>query len=273
MEKKFKILFLIIALSITQSCAFFKDKNSNLNYNCDEIFYQLNDRYKLFLELDKKEIRTRQQLEVPTTSKLEELSVFSKIVEAVKNAPDNAKLIPVDLRYYKNVDLGNIVISNVNQKYLSTFLKTSKYSQGFFALINFNNKTVKYFPVEINKFFSPGEIKRKDLANVEIVINVSDSKRISGNMKFSANQQVSIVADNIQDPYRLDLRESSNMQFNMDKKWVMSVYSFENSNLKDGKVTTGFFKFINNKNSQVKLQKFNKSTGKCYIDSKANKLQ
>ncbi|MFM7620283.1 MAG: hypothetical protein ACKO47_01575 [Alphaproteobacteria bacterium] len=273
MIKEFKIFCLFIALLVTQSCSLFTDKNSNLNYNCDEIFYQLNDRYKLFAQLDKKEIRTRQQLEVPTVSRLDELSVFSKIIEAVKNAPANAQLIAVDLRHYKNVDLGNIVISNVNQSYLSTFLKTSKYSQGFFALINFNNKTIKYYPVEINKVFNAGEIKRRDLDNTEIVINVSDSKRISGNMKFSANQQVSIIADNIIDPYRLDLRESSNMQFNLDKKWVMSVYSFENSYLKDGKVTTGFFKFINNKNSQVKLQKFDKSTGKCYIDSNTNKLK
>ncbi len=264
---------LIATLLFVQSCQFFKANNVKLKYDCDEIFTEANQRYSLFEELNKKEINNRQKLSVPTVSSLEELSVFSKIIEAIKNSKINSKFIPVDLRYYKNVELGNIVVSNITPALLSTYLKTSKFSQGYFALVNINKKSVKYLPQKINKIFSEGEINRQDLADSEIVINVSNSNRIFGNMKFASNQQISIIADNIKEPYRLDLRESSNMQFNLDKKWIMSFYSFENSFLKNGKITTGFFKFINNKNSQVKLQKFTRSIGKCYIDNNANKLK
>ena len=48
----------------------------------------------------------------------------------------------------------------------------------------------------------------------------------------------------------------------------MNLYSFENSLLDGGKITTGFFKYLNNKNSYVKIHKFNKSFSKCLADDK-----
>ena len=263
----------LIVLLLAQSCSFVNSKNSKLKYDCNEIFFEVNQRHQLFNDLTSLEIKKRQKQSLPTTSKIYEDSVFSKIIQAVKVAPENAKLIPVDLRYYKKVDLGNIIVSNIKPSLLSTFLKTSKYSQGYFALINFNKQQVKYFPVQVNKTFPVSQIDRNDLEGAELVFNVSNSQEISGNMKFSPNQQVSIIADNISKPYRLDLRESSNMQFNLDKKWLMNFYSFENSKLIGGKITTGYFKFVNNKNSQIKIHKFNRSTAKCYVelnDSKFN---
>lgn len=273
MNSKSLIVFLFFILLSTQSCQFFSNKNNKLNYDCDEIFNELNHRYSLFAELSKNEIKNRQNIEVDTVSSLDKLSVFSKIIEAIKNAPINAKFIAVDLRNYKKVNLGNIIIANINPKLIATYLKTSKYSQGYFALVNLNKKSIKYFPQQVNKVFESGEINRNDLSESEIVINVSDSELISGNMKFPSNQIISIIADNIKKPFRLDLRESSNMQFNLDKKWVMAIYSFENSFLKDGKITTGFFKFINNKNSRINIQKFTRSNSKCYIDKIGNKLK
>ena len=40
-------------------------------------------------------------------------------IEAIKNAPINAKYIAVDLRNYKKVNLGNIIIANINSKLIS----------------------------------------------------------------------------------------------------------------------------------------------------------
>lgn len=265
--KNYTVILAFITLVMTQSCGFINSKNPRLHYDCNEIFFEINQRHQLFLDLFDQEIKKRQKQSLPTTSKINEDSVFSKIIQAVKDAPLNSKLIAVDLRYYKKVDLGNIVVSNIKPSLLSTFLKTSKYSQGYFALINFNKAQIKYFPVLVNKNFSASQIDRNDLEEVELVFNVSNSKEISGNMKFSPNMQVSIIADNISKPYRLDLRESSNMQFNLDKKWLMNFYSFENSQLIGGKITTGYFKFVNNKNSQIKIHKFKRSTAKCYVEA------
>ena len=144
MNSKSLTVFLFFILLSTQSCQFFSNKNNKLNYDCDEIFNELNHRYSLFAELSKNEIKNRQNIEVDTVSSLDKLSVFSKIIEAIKNAPINAKFIAVDLRNYKKVNLGNIIIANINPKLIATYLKTSKYSQGYFALVNLNKKSIKF---------------------------------------------------------------------------------------------------------------------------------
>jgi hypothetical protein len=259
------ITFLLITLS---SCQHHLNDKNDYNLDCPDLVNEVNSRKNLFKDLSLQEKKYRMQIRVPTVSKINQLSVFSKIVEAVNNSKPNSKIIPVDLRFYKDVDLGNIIISNLDDNEINNFLKTSKYSQGYFALINFSNKKITILSPKVYKVFSRSVIDRNDLFDSEIVINVSNSKSIFGNMKFSANKKISIIADNIELPYRLDLREASNMQFNLNNKWIMNIYSFENSLLDGGKITTGFFKYLNNKNSYVKIHKFNNSKIKCLFDKK-----
>lgn len=265
-------LFLLLQFMFLQSCSFL-----NLGIkepgNCSDTKNELHQRYHLFKNLSAEEIKKRKNTKIPTVSALNELSVFSKMVSAVKKAKPNAKFIPVDLRYYKDVSLGEIMLSNSSQFFLKTFLKTSKYSQGYFAVMNFNHDKITIIPPEVKKVFETTEINRPDLAEAEIVINVSDAKHIGGNMKFSPEQHISIIADRISDPYRLDLRESSNLQTYLDQKWIMSVYSIENSTLDGGKKTTGFFRFVNNKNAKIYLDKFDNSDTQCYSDEYGTRLK
>ena len=62
------------------------------------------------------------------------------------------------------------------------------------------------------------------------------------------------------------------MQFNLNRKWIMPVYSLENSTTEHSKITTAFIQFVNNKNSQISLQKFYKSIAKCYAEDDINKF-
>ncbi|MCE3255381.1 MAG: hypothetical protein K0R25_875 [Rickettsiaceae bacterium] len=245
------------------------------NAQCSVINQELALRYSIFEKLDDEEIARRQTISVHTYSILDDFSVFSKIVESVKNAPMNAKMIPVDLRNYLDVGLGNIIITNyASDTALNIFLHNSKYSQGFFALINFGRSTITLIPPPSSEVPTREKIYRTDLNDSEIVINVSDAKNIAGNMKFSPNQKTSIIADRIKQPYRLDLRENSNTQFHLGNQWIMPVYSVENSDLNGGKVTAGFFQFINNSNSKgIVMDKFDKSEVLCYSDEKGPKFR
>src|SRR3989338_1283723 len=267
-----RFVFLILILLAGQSCVAIHNQFLKNSVDCEKSSSELNARQDLFGKLARKEIARRKKIDLTTYSALNHPSVFSKIVEAVKNAEKNARFIPVDLRYYEHVSLGNIKITNLSQSWLDAFLKTSKYSQTFFALINFNSEKITIAPPIFDKDFERQEILRDDLAASEIVLDVSHAKRLSGNMKFSSGQKVSIIANQIKTPYRLDLREASNMQFNLDRKWIMSVYSINGSSLSGGKDTTGFFRFVNNKNAQIKLDKFNRSTVACYIDANGAKF-
>ncbi len=267
--KKNKIL-IVSTLIFLSSCSIFSiEKN---NFDCQEVDREIELKRSLFKKLTNKELNQRSKIEVPTVSPLNKLSVFSEIVKEVKNAKKNQKFIAVDLRGYKKVDLGNIVISNSSPTLLYKHLKTSKFSQGFFALININSKSINIYPPEINKIFKKEKIKRGDLEDLEIIINVSNSEHIDGNMKFSLGQKFSLIADNISKPYRLDLREASNMQFNLNRKWIMNLYSIENNKLEGGKITTGLFKYINNKNSKILIHKFDNSSAYCYKDSNGQKF-
>ena len=116
-------------------------------------------------------------------------------------------------------------------------------------MINFGKDGVTIMAPPSQNQFKRKKIARKDLFGAELVINVSNSNSVHGNMKFSKNQKVSIIADNVKNPYRLDVREASNMQHNFNDKWIMSLYGIEGSNLDGGKDTTGLFKFVNNKNT------------------------
>lgn len=260
-----KKILIIFSLIILQSCVSIPKEHQNPD--CSLIGSEIDFRYSLFPNLSKEEISKRGKISVPTYSALDELSVFSKIIEAVLEAPTNSTIIPVDLRHYKNVFLGNIVFSNKENHWIKTTLKTSKYSQGFFVLINFSSNSIKIFTPPNSLFLTNQKIATKNLQNAEIVINVSDSKFIESNMKFAPNMKVSIIADRIQNPYRLDLREMSNMQFNLKNRWIMPLYSIEGSEVRGGKDTAGFFKFVNNKDAKsMDLHKFYKSEVGCYRD-------
>ncbi len=270
-----KFIFVIFAI-LMQSCAILPKLITVVD--CSEINAELGSRYSLFSEVAGEEVKKRSEVNVETVSALEEFSVVSEIVKSIKSAEKNAKLIPVDLRHYKNVSLGNIIISNISSdRLLEFFLKTSKFSQGFFTIINFNKDAVTIVPPTAAESFVKNlkreKIDRGDLSSAELVLNVSDSQHLGGNMKFPSNQKISIIADRITMPYRLDVREASNMQFNRNQQWVMSVYSIEESSLIGGKDTTGLFKFVNNKNTkEIKLDKFTGSRAACYTDPSNKKL-
>ena len=262
------ILFLaLIAPWLVSSCAIQNTwKNQYLEYNCQETLNEYNLRHNLFKKLDDNEIKRRQKIKIPAISRLEDNSVFSQIVENIKNAPKDAKFIPIDLRYYKDVDLTNIIISNESDFTLLPYLYSSKYSQGFFSIININQNSISIYPPEVLKFFKPQKIYRPDLAKSEIIINVSHANSIFGNMKFSKDIHFSLIANNITKPFRLDLREASNMQFNLNRKWIMPLYSLENSVTEDNKITTAYIKYVNNSNAKIRVTKFYKSETKCYTD-------
>ncbi len=265
----------LLALLLVQSCClpFFDYYSTKPTESCAGMHDELKNRYNLFKKLSKKEIKHRKKTKIKAVAKLDELSVISKIVEALDGAKAGSNLVAVDLRYYRKVEMGETIIANVSQNNLHSFLKNSKYTQGFFTVININSEFITVVPPSNSKEFDHLKIKRGDLANAEIVINVSDAKHISGNLKFSENQKVSIIADRVLEPYRLDLRESSNIQSLFNRKWVMSVYSLEGSKLKGGKKTTGYFKFINNYNSEIDIDKFKDSASGCYVDERGSKFK
>jgi len=261
-----KILLISIIVILTQSCSH-RIINHNFNVDCSNTQKEIVQRKQLFKNLSNKEIQRRQNISLPSISKLDDESVISIIYNALKNSPKDAEYILVDLRNYKAVDLINIIFSSESEFTLSPYLFTSKYSQGFFSMINFNQSSITILPPEVLKIFKPEKIFRPDLVDKEIIINASNSNSIFGNLKFAPNFKFSLIADNIKKPIRLDLREASNMQFNLNRKWIMPVYSLENSNTDLGKVTTAYIKYINNTNSKLYLQKFYKSQDKCYVDN------
>ena len=265
-------LSVIIFMIILQSCNTFP----KINTDCSKIDKEVHDRYSLFQDLNQDEISQRSQIEVPTYSDLNELSVFSKIVESVKKSPSDAKLIPVDLRNYLSVNLGNIIVSNIKNDFaFELFLKTSKYSQGFFAIINFGEDKITILdPTYGAQFFKKQEIYRSDLQDVELVFNAKDSQKIFANMKFNENQKVSLLAKNIKNPFQIDLREASNGQFNLGQKWIMSVYDISRSEISGGKKTSGYFLYVNNNDSKgIKLRKFSKSKVACYSNPSGFRLE
>lgn len=266
-----KILLLLFPL-ILQSC----NSVPKVPYDCGKIHEEIQTRYDLFPKLTEEEIKTRSQISVQTYSELHNLSVFSKIVKAIKEAPENTKLIPIDLRNYDTVNLGNIVVSNIKSDVsLNLFLNTSKYSQGFFALVNFGKNKITIFNQPYGEqLFDKEFIKRSDLQDVELVFNLQDSKKLIANMKFTKDQKISILAKNIQKPFRLDLREASNNQFSLGKKWIMSVYDVSNSDVLGGKKTGGYYLYVNNDEvKNMKLNKFNKSKVACYSNANGPKFE
>ena len=240
--------------------SFFDYYSNKSDENCQEIKSELESRYKLFKKLSQDEIKKRKKTDVPSFSNLDQISVFSKIVEAINNSEENSKFIAVDLRYYRNIYLGNIITSNLEPKDFESFAKKSKHHNDSYALINLSCKKITLSPSQKDKLFAKHHIKRSDLSNAEIVINISDAKHIEGNMKFSDNQKISIIADRIHDNYAIDLSKGGIMESLLNKKWIMSIY---NNQEKSASKTRGFFRFVDNNNSKVD---FDKSSKTCQIN-------
>jgi len=260
---------LLVLILILQSCNSFPD----INYNCNSSYKELSTRHNLFNKISDSERQSRSKTSLKTNSDLDKNSVLSHIVNSIKAVDRSSDIIPVDLRYYKHVFLGNIIVSNIKSDFaLNLFLKTSKYSQETFSLINFGKEKITIFwPIRSKK--GKYIISRSDLQDVELLINVSGSKNIVSNMKFTKNQEISILAKNIINPFSLDLREASNHQFNTGNKWLMNVYDISNSSIKGGKDTSGYYLYVNNKNSKISIHRFDKSKVQCYFDPYGPKFE
>ncbi len=141
-----KLLALILIL---QSCNSFPD----VSYNCKNSYKELYARHNLFDKIEENQVKLRLQTSLKTNSDLDKDSVLSNIVNSIKTADKNSDIIPVDLRYYKNVFLGNMIVSNIKSDFaLNLFLKTSKYSQETFSLVNFGKEKITIFwPIRSKK--------------------------------------------------------------------------------------------------------------------------
>jgi len=256
------LAFLFIAISVS---ACLPDISNLKKDNNDCKYHQSLSRHKLqlFPDLEKTEIERRRKINLDNLGDLEEEAVVPIIIQRVLDNKSN-DFITIDLRYYKSVSLGNVIFSNIKSDFdFKTFLLTSKYSQGFFSIFNFGKNSINILPPTTDRRFADIKIANKYSSDPEIIINVSGSGEIGGNMKFSENQNISIIADNIIEPSRLDLRESSNIQLHLNRKWIMNFYSVQNSKIVGGKVTNGLFRYINNKDSEIFIDKFTKSIIKC----------
>ncbi len=264
-------IIVITAILLLQSCATIPQHLRNPV--CSRIDDELNLRYYLFDKLDDKEISRRQKINVPTYVS-DDISVTGELIKSIYKASRGAKIIPVDLRYYRDVGLGNLIITNYpTDQRLNLALKTTKYSQGFFVLVNFGLDGITLVTFPDDKSLKRKKIYRSDLQDVEVLMNVSDSRWIIGNMKFTPNQKFSLLADRVAMPYSLDLRENSNVQFHLGEKWIMPVYSIEENEIMGGKDTAGFFQFVNNyKTKRINITKFNDSQVMCYKDDKGPKF-
>ena len=159
-----KLLSILCITFLIQSCSFNHLNDSIKNTDCKNTKQEIQSRLNLFKGLSSQELKNRRNVKIPSLSSLEDESVFSKIINAIKNSPKNSKYIIVDLRGYKDVDLTNIMISNESDFTLTPYLYSSKYSQGFFSLININESSITMSPPEVFKVFKPQKIYRPDLA-------------------------------------------------------------------------------------------------------------
>jgi hypothetical protein len=123
------------------------------------------------------------------------------------------------------------------------------------------------FPPEVFQAFQAFKINRPDLREAEIVINANNAKNLFGNLKFSSQRRFSLFSDHIFEPVRLDLREASSMQFNLNEKWIMPVYSIKNTHLKDSKISTVQMHYVDNEKSIINHTKFANSNASCYLFS------
>ena len=133
-----KLLSILCINFAVQSCSFNHLNDPLKNTDCKNTKQEIQTRLKLFKKLSNQDLKNRRNIKLASVSSLEDESVYSKIINAIKNSPKNSPYIAVDLRGYKDVDLTNIMVSNESDFTLTPYLYSSKYSQGFFSLININ---------------------------------------------------------------------------------------------------------------------------------------
>ena len=81
-----KKLFTLIFISlIIQSCSYNNLGDRFKKTDCNNSKQEIDSRLNLFKELSKKELKRRKNIKLPSVSSLEDESVFSKIVNAIKN--------------------------------------------------------------------------------------------------------------------------------------------------------------------------------------------
>ena len=91
-----KLLTYIFASLLIQSCSFNNLGDRFKATDCNSSKQEIDSRLKLFKELSKKELKIRHNIKLPSVSSLEDESVFSRIVNAIKNTPKDSKYIVVD---------------------------------------------------------------------------------------------------------------------------------------------------------------------------------
>ncbi|MDA7705085.1 hypothetical protein N8772_01220 [Rickettsiales bacterium] len=234
-------IILSLLLFLFSSCVSIK-KTGEQSYK-KEIKDIYQKRVNLFPKLSQKEIKKRQNKSLPTfdnnwhDKNSAAAIIKSSIIDSINN---NKKFIEIDLRYYRSVGLGNIMFSAIADEDLSNFLYFSKFDQQFFILFNFSQDRVTIIngqktPYDFDILYIKGNIKDK-----EIIFNVSNSKSVQCNIKFTPQQPIfSFLADNIKTA-PCDIREISNSLQNflynittldyIGTDWNMKLFSINGSN-------------------------------------------
>jgi hypothetical protein len=250
----------------------------SLTDDCSNTKAEIAKRVSLFPKLNITEIDRRKQIDINLASSSVKETILNKLIEAIHLAAENPPFLTVDVRYYKSASLANVIYSNIPDMELPAFLKTSKFNQGLFVLVNVNKDGVDIIPGDQVTDVTKTYIPRKDLTDSEFVINLSyimadshDQKVVSGNWKFTQGVYVSLIAEEISG-IGLDLRAASTWQELIKEHYTMPVYDLKGSNLLGGKVTTGKFTYVGNEAISGQLDKFKDSEVICYQDPNGQPL-
>lgn len=225
---------------------------------------RVDERNGLFPALSTREIDRRQDIDLPYSGEKE--SVYPIMRNAIINA-DGGPYIPVDLRYYKSVNWGNMIYANISNNKLASFTKFSRFNQKISILFNINDDNIQIIPgknIQDIQDIEAETINRSDLNGSEWVFNISNVGQAGSNIKFPKNVPYSIIADNVS-KLSLDFREASHAQVLFGKKWTMRIYSLKNSTVVSGKDTNGIIDYIDNEGLKiVNIGKFNNIKVGCY---------
>ncbi|QQV75257.1 hypothetical protein H6P87_00809 [Rickettsia tillamookensis] len=258
---------------------------SYLSPNIESLQKELEKRIVLFPTLSKEEKENRAKIKLMRDADIEvdKSSILEAIVKSLQDIKANAPYILLDLQYYKQIHLGNMMFSNFSSDLLlRMFLTLSKFHQGRFILFNKNEHGIKIIQgnkvhdldnmegikIEQEYGYSVYNIKVDGLESAEYVLNVSNIKAldsnaavVGGNLKFN-NQGVpfSIIAENIEN-IGFDLRAASTFQEIFAKIFSyfcfsMKIYDLKNSHITGGKDTSGHYEYVNNTNTTGHLDKF-----------------
>jgi hypothetical protein len=256
---KNKILILVALLSLS-AC-------KTLEYN-SRVKAAHQERINLFSELSSAEISSRQAINLQQFDGdfSSQNSVISIIKQAIVNSVNSSsKYIPVDLRYYDGLNLGDTMFSAVADSDLTALEKFSKFAQQYFILINFSDSKVTFVDGSESGYSFDTFSINGNLQGKEIVFNVSNSNSVACNAKFTAKTPVfSFIADSIK-TFPCDLREAASsgqrVEFNKATKgasiygrWKMKLFSMNNAVIAyddtSPKLTHGSIEYVMNQNVQ-----------------------